>query len=131
MEKRPEREQEGHHHLVVVSAYMSVVLWAKGLCDWAACGLWWKFFYTCLAVVVGTVETPASAAGAFCARRLAEVLAAGVRWTPSLAARLSAERQVIPLRVNQRRRPRIFELWFTSWCSAAVNVSVLTARSAA
>lgn len=81
--------------------------------------------------MVGTVETPTSAAGVFCARRLAKVLAAGVRWTPSLAARLSAERQVIPLGVNQRRRPRMFEPWFTRWCSAAVNASVLTARSAA
>ena len=72
--------------------------------------LWWTFFYTCLAVVAGTVETPASAAGVFCARRLADVLAAGVRRTPSLAARLSAERQVVPLGVNQRRRPRISEL---------------------
>ena len=80
--------------------------------------------------MVGTVEMPASAAEVFCARRLADVLAAGVRWTPSLAARLLAMRQVIALRVNPRRMPRIFELWFTRWCSAAVNASVLPARSA-
>lgn len=80
--------------------------------------------------MVGTVEMPASAAEVFCAKRLAEVLAAGVRWTPSLVARLSAKRQVIPLRVNPRRMPRTFELWFTSWCSATVNGSVLPARSA-
>ena len=65
------------------TAYMSVVALGRGSGQqWAACGLWWKFFYTCLAAEAGTVETPASAAGVFCARRLAEVPAAGVRWTP-------------------------------------------------
>lgn len=124
-----EREHEVYHHLLVVRVHTCPwLLWAEGLCDSGQ--LWWILFYTCLAVVVGTVEMPASSAEVFCARRLAELLAACVRWTPSLAARLSAKRQVIPLRVNPRRMPRIFELWFTRWCSAAVNPSALPARSA-